>query len=289
MTNHLFIGDYTYSSWSLRGWLLLHRFGIPFQSQMVDFNQASVAEQMAAHVPARTVPTLVTDTGDVIWDSLAIAEEMATRHPEAGIWPRDTSLRTLARGLTCEMHSGFMTLRGDCPMHLRVAYQDVPVSDALQADLDRIEVIWEHAIETSGGPWLAGDYSAADAFFAPVAARIAGYGLTVGDTARAYVQAHLNDPAFRQWRAMGLVQGDMLPWYARDYTQVDWPGPKPLSARAVADGTPENAACPYSGKEPTHLMEIGGRIFGFCNPGCRDKTVADPEAWPAFMALMNAR
>ncbi len=286
MPHTLYVGDYTYSSWSLRGWLLLHRFGLPVQIEHVDFHAGSVAAQLAALVPARTVPTLVTEDGAVIWDSLAIAEELASRHPWAGHWPSDPALRALARGLSAEMHSGFGALRSECPMHLRAAYGDFTPSDGTRDDVARIETLWAHALAQSGGPWLAGAYSVADAFYAPVAARIAGYGIAVGDTARAYVDRQLNDPAFRRWRAMGFARGETLPWYDRDHARTDWPGPAPRPARAVASGPSENATCPYSGKPVTHFLETGGRVFGFCNAFCRDKTAADPDAWPAFVALL---
>ena len=87
---------------------------------------------------------------------------------------------------------------------------------------------------------------------------------------------------------MGLVEGQHLPWYDLDHEKAPWPGPIPLSAKSVEVGDPENDVCPYSGKEITHLMEIDGRIFGFCNAFCRDKTVADPEAWPAFMEIYTS-
>ena len=284
----LVIGDYAYSSWSLRGWLLLDRFGIPFRSRMVDFHDAAeVKDQLADLAPARTVPTLVAEDGAVAWDSLAIAEELAQRFPAAGIWPADPVLRALARSLAAEMHSGFSALRSDCPMNLRCAYKGFVPSDAVRADLDRIETIWAHALDRSGGPWLTGAYSAADAFFAPVAARIAGYGLTVGTTAQGYVDAHLADPAFRRWRAMGLVHGATLPWYARDFAQIPWPGPATVAARPVETGTPENATCPYSGKPVSHLMAVEDRVIGFCNAFCRDKSVADPAAWPQVMAILR--
>ncbi len=288
MTQTLFIGDYTYSSWSLRGWLLFERFGLSVPKQVVDFNKATVAEQMAAYAPARTVPTWVTPEGIAISESLAIAEELATRHPDAGHWPTDPAARAVARTLTSEMHAGFGTLRSQCPMNLRDAFLDVPVDADLRADLDRINVIWEDARNRFGqdGPWLCGTYSVADAFYAPVAARIAGYGLPVGEVAQAYVAAHLNDLAFRRWRAMGFAQGAVLERYEQTYAKTNWPGPKALAAKPVDTGTPENDACPYSGKEITHLLELDGRIFGFCNAFCRDKTVADPEAWPAFKALL---
>ena len=285
MAYELFIGDYAYSSWSLRGWLLFDRFGIPVSTRRVDFNTGTVAEQLAPLAPARTVPTLRTPEGAVVSESLAIAEELATRHPEAGHWPTDPFARATARSLAAEMHCGFAALRSECPMNLRAAYAGFSPPRDVLADLARLEDIWAHArsVCAADGPWLCGAYSAADAFFAPVAARIAGYGLPVSGAARAYVAAHLADPAFRRWRAMGLVKGDDLPWYARDHARVPWPGPEPIPARAVDAGPGENETCPYSGKPVTHFLKAHGRVFGFCNAFCRDKTVADPEAWPAFM------
>lgn len=290
MTYDLIIGDYAYSSWSLRGWLLLDRFGLPYRTRLLDFNaSAGVAAQLADFAPARTVPTLVTPEDAIVSDSLAIAEELASRHPDAGIWPADPRARATARTLAAEMHSGFAALRSACPMNLRTAYTGVTPSEAVLADLARIETLWNHARATCTppGPWLCGDYSAADAFFAPVAARIAGYGLPVTDSAAAYVANHLADPAFRRWRAMGLVRGATLAHYAKSYATTVWPGPVIGQARAVDSGSPENTACPYSGKSVTHLMDYEGRIFGFCNAFCRDKTATDPEAWPAFMALLD--
>ncbi len=288
MAYTLILGDYAYSSWSLRGWLLFERFGLACASVLVDFSSKSVAEQLAAHPPARTVPTLLTEDGAVIWDSLAIAEELASRHPDAGHWPKDPGDRALARSLAAEMHSGFGALREDCPMNLRAAYLDTAPSEDVLADLCRLQDLWAFALKRSGGPWLCGDYSVADAFFAPVAARIATYNLPVDRLSQGYVTAHLADPAFRRWRALGLVQGNELPWYARDFPQTDWPGPKPLAARAVPEGPSQNASCPYSGDPVTDFLEFDGRVFGFCNAGCRDKTVADPEAWPAFMAMARS-
>lgn len=289
MTYTLLLGDYAYSSWSLRGWLLFEKFGIPRRSKMLDFSGQDVAAQLADYAPARTVPTVITPEGAVISESLAIAEELASRHPEAGIWPSDPRARATARSLAAEMHAGFGALRSECPMSLRQAYVNTSPSAGVLDDLARIETIWDHAFASVGGdgPWLCSAYSAADVFFAPVAARIAGFELPVGARAKAYVMAHLADPAFRRWRAMGLVRGATLPWYAQEYETGDWPGPAPKSARAVEGAEAENAACPYSGKPVTDVLEMDGRRFGFCNPFCRDKTVADPEAWPEFMALVE--
>lgn len=287
MTYDLYIGDRTYSSWSLRGWLMFEKFDLPVRPHMVGLYAGTMADDLAPLAPARLVPVMRTPEGHVVGDTLAIAETLAERHPEAGLWPTDPEARALARWLVAEMHSGFMALRGDCPMQLLRQYDGFAPSDAVRADLARLERLWRMARERFGTdtPWLFGRYSLADVFFAPVAARIAGFGLPVGEAAAAYVAAHLADPAFRRWRALGLtVTYDPEP-YARDLPHLPWPGPTPLPAEAVETGPSVNATCPYSGKPVTDFLRFDGKIYGFCNPTCRDKTVNDPEAWPAFMAL----
>ena len=289
MTYTLIIGDRSYSSWSLRGWLLFEKFAIPHTLKHVSFSDSrSGWDLLDDYRPAKTVPVMATDDGAIIDDSLAIAEELATRHADAGIWPSDPLARATARTLACEMHSSFGALRNDCPMNLRATYRDFPASDDVLADIDRIKKIWSNAFDTFKGPWLCGEYSAADVFYAPVVARIITYGLPVSKRAQAYIDLHLNDLAFRRWRAMGLVKGDDLPWYAMDHAQTDWPGPATLPAKPVASGPSENETCPYSGLPVTDFMELNGRVFGFCNPFCRDKTVPDPEAWPAFMEIYHS-
>jgi glutathione S-transferase len=187
------------------------------------------------------------------------------------------------------MHAGFSALRNHCPMNLRVSYQDCAPPDAVLADLARLETIWAWAKQQTGSEtWLCGAYSAADAFFAPVAARIAGYNLPVSPAAMDYVNAQLAHNSFRRWRAMGLIDGADQEFYRRDYPTRPWPGPVLLSARAVEGTRSENTTCPYSGKPVTHVLELNGRRFGFCNAFCRDKTVADPEAWPKFVAIYQS-
>jgi glutathione S-transferase len=290
MTYDLVIGDRAYSSWSLRGWLLFDAFGIPVKLHRARLYTDELATMLRDFYPARTAPTMRTPDGAVVPETIAIAEELATRHPDAGLWPGAPTARATARVLAAEMHAGFVALRSHCPMNLRVSYTGCAPPEAVLADLARLEVLWSWARDVTGatGDWLCGSYSAADAFFAPVATRIATYNLPVGPAAMAYVRAHLAHPSFRRWRAMGMVDGADQEFYRRDYPTRDWPGPAPLPARAV-DGTgAENDACPYSGKPVTHVLELGGRRFGFCNAFCRDKTVADPEAWPAFMKLYRS-
>ncbi|MBT8454780.1 MAG: glutathione S-transferase [Alphaproteobacteria bacterium] len=289
MTYTLALGDRAYSSWSLRGWLMFEAFGIPVETDRTRMYTPAFAETLAAYPPARTVPALRLPDGTAIGETMAIAEELATRHPEAGLWPERADHRALARMLAAEMHAGFTALRGACPMNLRVTWQGFEPSAEVLADLERVQTLWAHAYAMSDGkgPWLFGRYSLADVFFAPVAARIAGYGLPVDAAAQAYVDLHLAHPAFRRWRAMGLVDGPDQPVYEQGLPRGAWPGPAQRPAKAVEAGPAENDRCPYSGLAVTHFLETGGRIFGFCNAFCRDKTVADPEAWPDFMQLLT--
>ena len=289
MTYDLAIGDRAYSSWSLRGWLLFDAFGIAVKTQSARLYTDELPKLLESYAPAKTVPAVRMAEGGVILESLGIAEELASRHPEAGHWPKSAAVRAVARSITAEMHAGFGALRNHCPMNLRVSYTGCDPTEAVMADLARLEKVWAWARAASGsqGPWLCRDYSVADAFYAPVASRIATYNLPMSPQAMSYVRAHLAHSSFRRWRAMGLVDGADQPFYWRDYPRRDWPGPVTLPAQSVEGTRAENTACPYSGKPVTHVLELLGRRFGFCNAFCRDKTVADPEAWPSFMAIVG--
>lgn len=185
---------------------MLKKFNLPFEEQMVGLYSGTMALEMTKIAPARLVPALQTPEGDVIGESLAIAETLAERHPDIGMWPSDPTARSRARWLCAEMVGGFAALRGDCSMQLAHVDADFAPSDAVLADLARIETLWAFAREkASDGPWLFGAYSLADAFYAPVCARIAGYNLPVSDMAQAYCKTTLSDPAFQRWRADGLA------------------------------------------------------------------------------------
>lgn len=288
MTYELAIGDRTYSSWSLRGWLLFNRFDIPVKTRIARMYTSEFTDLLAEFSPAKLVPAMKFD-GQVVQDTIAIAETLAEQNPDREMWPTDAAARAFARSITAEMHAGFAVLRNDCTMNLRRFYPDFKPSDGVLADCARIEELWEYARANFGadGPWLFGKYSIADAFYAPVATRFGSYNLPRGEVAQAYIDAHLQDQQFRMWRAMGIAQNFIQPRYEMDLPQGEWPGPKPLAAKAVETGPSENDKCPYSGDPVTDFLELDGRVFGFCNPFCRDKTVADPEAWPAFMALVG--
>ncbi len=225
MTYDLYIGDRAFSSWSLRGWLMLEKFDLPHRAHLVGLYSGTMAEDLAEFAPARLVPVMCDEAGAVIFDSLAMAETLAERHPEAGLWPADPTARAYARSITAELHAGFSALRGDCAMQLFHQWVGFEPSEAVQADLRRLEVLFEIARERYGadGPWLFGTYSLADAFYAPVAARIAGYGLKVNPVVQAYVDTTLADPSFRAWRAEGLgVSYEPFP-YPQPLEKAPWP------------------------------------------------------------------
>ncbi|GHA50236.1 glutathione S-transferase [Amylibacter ulvae] len=286
MTYELAIGDKTYSSWSLRGWLLFTKFNHDVRIHNARMYTDEFKRLIAQFAPTKLVPAAKLD-GAVLWDSLAIAEELNQRHPDANMWPSNPAARAYARSMTAEMHAGFGPLRSDCTMNLRKCYPDFKPSEQVLADVARINELWSHARREFGadGPWLFGQYSIADVFYAPVATRFATYDLPRSETADTYINTHLTDQKFRMWRAMGIAQNYVQPGYDLDLPNVEWPGPKPLVAKAIETGTPENSNCPYSGDPVTHFLEIDGRIFGFCNAFCRDKTIADPEAWTNFIKI----
>lgn len=222
MSYELVLADPAYSTWSMRAYLCVEQFAIPYKAQFVAYRNGTMAEQLT-YGHAKTVPLLILPSGQYVTDSLAIAEELASRHPDAGLWPADPDMRAMARSLAAEMHSGFTALRSLCPMNLRIAFTGVETPPELLADLARIETLWSYALETSGGPWLAGEYSIADAFFAPVAARILGHNLPVGSTAMAYCRQHLAEPTFQKWQRIAQEDGEDLDHLILDWDQTDWP------------------------------------------------------------------
>lgn len=206
MTYDLYLGDRMYSSWSLRGWLMFEKFGLPCRSHFVGLYTGTMARDLAPLAPARLVPALRLPDGTVLGESLAIAETLAERHPGAGLWPADPAARATARWLCAEMATGFSALRADCPMQLHSRYRGFAPSDAVLADLARLETLWIHArrVSASAEGWLFGAYSLADVFYTPVAARILGYDLPVSDAARTYAAALMSDPAVRAWRTEAI-------------------------------------------------------------------------------------
>jgi len=179
---------------------------------------------MAPLAPARLVPTLRTPEGTVIGETLAMAETLAERHPDAGLWPEAPAARATARWLCAEMASGFSAVRGSCPMQVFRVWEGFAPSEAVREDLARIEALWSHAAGfKTGGDWLFGVYSLADVFYAPVAARIIGYDLPVSNGARAYALQSLAHPSVQAWRAKGIAEKYEPMPYTLDLPSRDWP------------------------------------------------------------------
>ena len=224
MTYTLYIADRMYSSWSLRGWLMLEKFSLAHDTRLVGLYNGTMAQDLAEVAPARLVPTLVLPDGTVVGETMAMAETLAERHPEAGLWPASEASRATARWLCAEMAAGFGALRSACPMQLGHIWQGFEPSEAVLNDLSRLEKLFAHARAVSGharGP-LFGAYSLADVFYTPVAARVIGFDLPVSTETRAYCVELLSDPAVLAWQAEARkVHYDPEP-YALDLERKPW-------------------------------------------------------------------
>lgn len=202
------VGTKTWSTWSLRPWLALKRTGAPFTETLVQLREVETSTaEILKHSPSGLVPVL--KDGDLtVWDSLAICEYLAERFPQARLWPEDQGSRARARSVAAEMHSGFGDLRRECPMDL--ALRTTPeLSDGTQANIRRIVQVWSDCLDRSGGPFLFGHWTIADAFYTPVATRFRSYGVDLaafGDTgpAAAYCATLLSTPEFLEWEAAAI-------------------------------------------------------------------------------------
>jgi glutathione S-transferase len=206
----ILIGDKNISSWSMRPWLALKRTGAPFSETMIKLRSPSTyPEIIAAGSPSGLVPVL-RDGAETIWDTLAICEYLADRFPTANLWPADPVARALGRCAAAEMHSGFPSLRGECPMEIATRAK-VDVSEATAVNIRRIVQLWSELLARFDGPFLIGPWSIADAFFTPVATRFRTYGLLLsdfGDTgaAGAYAGRLLATPEFLEWERGALAE-----------------------------------------------------------------------------------
>jgi len=207
----LVIGNKNYSSWSLRAWLLLRESGLEFDEQRIALNLPSTAAALTAASPASRVPVLVLD-GQVIWDTLAIAETVSERWPEKNLWPADACSRAHARSISAEMHAGFAAIRELMPMNCRALGRKVPISDELAADIDRIFEIWAECQRQYGdlGDWLFGQFSIADAMYAPVVLRFKTYGIEWPDAASAYPARLLESTAMNAWLAAAALESEVI-------------------------------------------------------------------------------
>ena len=214
----LYIGNKNYSSWSMRPWVLLRQCGIAFDEVVVRFDSFSAdskfKERLGSISPAGRVPVLV-DDGLVVWDTLAIAEYVAEKFPDKNLWPQDTKARARARSICAEMHSGFGALRSACGMNIEADLSDVGQliwrdKPAVRADVARIVDMLGELLKAHGGPLLFGEFSIADATFAPVCMRLKTFALPVPAEITAYVQRVCALPGVKAWIDGALAEKDFL-------------------------------------------------------------------------------
>lgn len=202
----LVIGTKAWSTWSMRPWLVLKRTGAVFSETLIPLREDGVTQPaIAAHSPSGLVPALKVD-GETIWDSLAICEFLAERFPDANLWPTDPIDRALARSAASEMHAGFASLRGECPMALNAEPHHASLSAATETNIRRIVRLWSDLLARSSGPFLCGEWGIVDAFYTPVASRFRTYGVRLSDygdlgRAGAYCERLLETPEFIAWAA----------------------------------------------------------------------------------------
>ncbi|WLR92316.1 glutathione S-transferase family protein [Shinella zoogloeoides] len=206
----LYVGNKNYSSWSFRPWIALEAAGVPFTDHVIPFDFPAGNPQFRKISPTGKVPVL--HHGAVrVWESLAIIEYAAELFPEAGIWPKDRAARAEARAISMEMLSGFRALRNACPMNIRRKPGAIDLPEGVTDDVARIETLWKDALVRSGGPFLFGAFSAADAMYAPVVNRLEAYCLTRDETVLAYMARMKAHPAWQKWQAAALAEPWIVP------------------------------------------------------------------------------
>lgn len=206
----LFIGNKNYSSWSFRPWIAMMAKGIEFEEILIPFDDAGGNPKFKEFSPTGKVPTLV-DTDLTIWESLAILEYLHDTFPEKGFWPKDKKARALARAVANEMHGSFFGIRNECPMNMRREVRAIEVSDAVRKDVARLETLWSDCLKTSGGPFLFGEFSNADAMFAPVVNRLEKYALSNNPAVLTYTAAMKSHPAWKEWETAALKETWIVP------------------------------------------------------------------------------
>ena len=217
MTLRLVIVNKAYSSWSLRPWLTMTHFGIPFEETVISMNRPETRGEILKFSPTGKCPALI-DGDVVVWESLGIIEYLAESFPDLAIWPRDKAARALARSLANEMHGGFVALRNHCPTQFLRPVRKKALNEAVEADVARIEAAWAdaRARHGAGGAFLFGAFTAADAMFAPVVNRFHTYDVDVGAPTRAYMAAVMALPAWKAW----IAGAEGEPWRIDYYDQV---------------------------------------------------------------------
>lgn len=206
----LYIANKNYSSWSMRPWIAMRVAGVEFEEVLVLFDDEARNSEFARFSPSGKVPVLV--DGDLtVWESLAIMEYVAEKFPDAGLWPRDRLARARARAVASEMHAGFAALRKACPMNMRRKTREIEIGRDTSKDVARIEALWAQCLGDSGGPFLFGDFSIADAMFAPIVSRLEKYELSDTSAVRAYTTAMRSLKAWHDWEVAALAEPWIVP------------------------------------------------------------------------------
>ena len=208
----LVIGDKNYSSWSMRPWLVLKHFGIAFEEVMVLLNEAESKASILEHSPSGKVPCLIADDGVTVWDSLAICETLAERYPQHAMWPRDAVARGHARSVSAEMHSGFGALRNNMWMNIRASFPGKGATPEALADIERIDALWSECLATYGGPFLFGEFTIADAMYAPVVMRFNTWQPKLSEAALTYSRRVTAQPAVKAWIDDALQETHRIPY-----------------------------------------------------------------------------
>jgi len=193
----LIIGNKTVSSWSLRPWLLMKHFNIPFEEILVKLDLPDTTANIKKYSPTGKVPALI-DGDFVIWESAAIMEYLNEKYPEKKMYPEKLNDRAVARALSMEMHAGFSKMREILSFNVKKSHSNFNFGEA-QSDIDRVKSIWTDQISKSGGPFLFGNFSIADAMYAPVVGRFKTYDVPVDGAVKAYCEAIMNLPAMKEW------------------------------------------------------------------------------------------
>jgi glutathione S-transferase len=211
----LVIGNKRFSSWSLRPWLVMTHFEIPFEEKLIYLDQPTTNKEIRQHSPSGKVPALVIDD-QIIWDSLAICEFLNEKYPNKNLWPKDSKMRALARSVSAEMHSGFQTMRQVMSHNLQLQQTEF-VSAAANDDIKRIKEIWSTCLKKSGGPFLFGEFCIADAMFAPVVNRFISYAVPIDGTSESDIASYIKQirqlPAHQKWIQAGLKETVSAPFH----------------------------------------------------------------------------
>ena len=205
----LIIGNKNYSSWSLRPWLLLATFNLDFEEVQESLRADGLRSRLGHYSPTSRVPVLI-DGDLVVWDSLAICEYISEKYLSGKGWPAGEALRAEARAVCAEMHAGFMGLRRDMPMNCRALRTVEPSAQALR-DIARVDEIWSKGMAKNDGPWLFGDFSIADCFYAPVVMRFKTYGVGLSEAASKYQTFALKQDALNRWVEAAKAETEIVP------------------------------------------------------------------------------